>query len=381
MASAKRFQFVISDVGSGHRSSAYAVREAMARLYGPAAQIELADIMVESELWPFRNFGRWYRPSVRLDSLPYGLGWHLTDHAGLVKFLSTLAWPYVRSSMERFLQRHPADVLVSFYPVMDYALTLAKHRLHLGTPMVSVVVDLVTVHASWFVSDADRFLVPTQEARQRALRCHVPPERIFVVGGMPVRREFVEAKELLKTEARARLGLVQDRPMVLVVGGGEGMGPLEAVVRAVTARSPRAQVAAIAGHNQALHHRLRQLELPQLLVEGFVPNLEVWMRAADLLVTKAGPNVLCEAFVCGLPMVLSSAVRGQETGNVTYVVENQAGVWAPRPEQAADAVKSLLADAGRREAMASRARSLARPEAADLLARHIWATGQRFSPT
>ena len=50
------------------------------------------------------------------------------------------------------------------------------------------------------------------------------------------------------------------------------------------------------------------------------------MRAADLLVAKAGPNVLCEAFVCGLPLVLYSAVRGQEEGNVTYVVEHRAGV-------------------------------------------------------
>lgn len=379
MTSIQRFLFVISDVGSGHRSSAYAVREAMARLYGRAAEIELADIMVESERWPFRNFGRWYRPAVGLDSVPYGLGWHLTDHAALVRSLSTLAWPYVRSSMERFLQRHPADVIVSFYPVMDYALTLARRRLRLQTPMVGVVVDLVTVHASWFVSDADRFLVPTEEARQHALRCHVPPERVLVVGGMPVRREFVEARDLSKAEARARLGLAQDRPVVLVVGGGEGIGPLEAAVRAIAARCPCAQVAAIAGHNRSLYERLRRLDAPQLRVEGFVLNLEVWMRAADLLVTKAGPNILCEAFVCGLPLVLYSAVRGQEAGNVAYVVENQAGVWAPRTEQAAGAVGLLLADPERRAAMAARARSLARPEAADLLARHIWATGQSLS--
>jgi len=352
----------------------------MTRLYGQAAEIELADIMVESGRWPFRNFGRWYRPAVGLGGVPYGLGWHLTDHAGLVKFLSTLVWPYVRSSMERFLQRHPADVIVSFYPVMDYALTLAKHSLRLKTPMVGVVVDLVTVHASWFVSDADRFLVPTEEARQRALRCCVPPERILVVGGMPVRREFVEARELPKAEARAHLGLAQDRPVVLVVGGGEGLGPLEGVVQAVITRCPNAQVAAITGHNQGLHERLQRLDVPQLRVEGFVPNLEVWMRATDLLVTKAGPNVLCEAFVCGVPLVLYSAVRGQEEGNVAYVVQNQAGVWTPRPEQAADAVDSLLADPERREAMAIQARSLARPEAADLLARHIWAIGQGLSP-
>jgi 1,2-diacylglycerol 3-beta-galactosyltransferase len=83
--------------------------------------------------------------------------------------------------------------------------------------------------------------------------------------------------------------------------------------------------------------------------------------------------VLCEAFVCGLPLVLYAAVRGQEAGNVSYVVENQAGVWAPRPEQAAGEVSSLLANSERRLAMATRSRSLARPKVADLLARHLWA--------
>jgi 1,2-diacylglycerol 3-beta-galactosyltransferase len=223
----------------------------MTRIYGQAVEIDLADILVESKSWPFRNFRRWYRPAVGLGSVPYGLGWHLTDHAGLVKSLSTLVWPYIRSSMERFLQRHPADVIVSFYPVMDYALALARHRLRLPAPMVGIVVDLVSVHASWFVSDADRFLVPTEEARQRALRCHVPPDRVLIVGGMPVRREFVKARELSKAVASARLRLAQDRPMVLVVGGGEGVGPLEAVVRATTARCPRAQVATIAGRTRA----------------------------------------------------------------------------------------------------------------------------------
>ena len=61
-----RFLFVISDVGGGHRSSALAVSEALQRCYGDAAQIELVDILLELDRWPYNRTGKWYSPSTRL---------------------------------------------------------------------------------------------------------------------------------------------------------------------------------------------------------------------------------------------------------------------------------------------------------------------------
>jgi UDP-N-acetylglucosamine:LPS N-acetylglucosamine transferase len=77
-----------------------------------------------------------------------------------------------------------------------------------------------------------------------------------------------------------------------------------------------------------------------------------------------------------MPVVLYSALRGQERGNVEYVLQNRVGVWAPRPEQAADQVMSLLADPNRRRAMATTQRALANPDVAELSARRIWTASQ-----
>jgi 1,2-diacylglycerol 3-beta-galactosyltransferase len=133
---------------------------------------------------------------------------------------------------------------------------------------------------------------------------------------------------------------------------------------------------AVAGRNQGLYERLSaQAGAPNLRIEGFVTDMAYWMRAADVMVTKAGPNLLCEAFLCALPVVLFAAVPGQEEGNVTYVVEHGAGVWAPRPRKAAEAVAALLADPERRREMAARSAALAGPEAAERIARHVWDVG------
>ena len=96
------------------------------------------------------------------------------------------------------------------------------------------------------------------------------------------------------------------------------------------------------------------------------------MSAADVLITKAGPGSIHEAFLAGLPLVLSAAVPGQEEGNVRLVVESGAGEWAPGPTRAAQTVARWIGlgrgELGRR---AAAARALARPAAAFAVADEV----------
>jgi 1,2-diacylglycerol 3-beta-galactosyltransferase len=244
-----------------------------------------------------------------------------------------------------------------------------------------VAVDMVTAHAGWFVPEAEVTLVPTHAAKARAMRWGIDQTRIKVTG-MPTRRSFLMAMSLSQSQARAQLGLPADRPIVLIVGGGEGMGPLSSVVRALARQRPNAHVIVITGRNRALYEELATSRFPiHVQIEGFVSNMEVWMRAADILVTKAGPNTLAEAFLAGLPMVLYTALPGQEEGNVDHVVDNGAGVWAPLPRMAARAVVHLLKDPERRQAMARRSQALARPLATTQIAGEIWQLASARQPS
>jgi 1,2-diacylglycerol 3-beta-galactosyltransferase len=97
------------------------------------------------------------------------------------------------------------------------------------------------------------------------------------------------------------------------------------------------------------------------------------MAAADILVTKAGPGTISEACIAGVPIVLGGAVPGQEEGNITYVVRNDAGVWAPSPTKVARAVRDWLTEGP--EGLARRAaaaKALARPNAVWEIAEEVW---------
>lgn len=54
---------------------------------------------------------------------------------------------------------------------------------------------------------------------------------------------------------------------------------------------------------------------------------------------------------------------GQEEGNVTYVVDKGAGVWAPYPEQVVITLRQWLSNPDEFEAVAATCKRLARPDA------------------
>ena len=134
------------------------------------------------------------------------------------------------------------------------------------------------------------------------------------------------------------------------------------------------QLAVVAGRNESLRHKLAATEWETPThIYGFVRNMPELMGAADLIVTKAGPSSVMEALNAGLPLILSGAIPEQEEGNVRYVVEEGAGLWAPGPGRVVEAVRSLLADESGetlRQAAAN-SRRLAYPRAAADIAEEV----------
>ncbi len=52
----------------------------------------------------------------------------------------------------------------------------------------------------------------------------------------------------------------------------------------------------------------------RLVLPGYVVNIEQYMQTSDLLITKAGPNILMESVHCGIPVIITGNLPGQEEG-------------------------------------------------------------------
>lgn len=375
-----RFLFLHSRTGGGHIRVAQTVAEALEERYGEYADVTLVDALAEYAPWPLSNAPEWYPLALRGGGRVYGFGFNLLNGPRRVQAIVHLLWPLVYPRAVRLLRDHPADVVVSFHPVPVYAVTRAMERICPTVPFVAVGTDLVVMHGAWVAPGVRRYLVATEEAREQLVRHGVEPERIEVTG-LPVARVFREIAREDPREVRLRLGLEPDLPTVLVIGGGVGFEPLERVARAVATATTDAQMVVVAGQNERLRARLASIPWPgRVRVEGFVENMHEWMRAADVLVTKAGPTTIAEAMTVGVPMVLWGAIPAQETPNVRLVVRAGAGIWAPGAHQAAAAVTYLLRHSGARRAAARESGRMASPEAADRVASILWEIGQHGTP-
>ena len=95
----------------------------------------LVDIFVEMERWPFDRFPHWYPYFVSMNGIPWGVSFHLSDRVRLVKTMSRIVWPYARHALCEVLRQHPADAIVSFHPIPNYALRMAVQHLGWETPI------------------------------------------------------------------------------------------------------------------------------------------------------------------------------------------------------------------------------------------------------
>lgn len=371
-----RILFLFSDTGGGHRSAAEAIIEALHHEFGERVATEMVDIFREAAPRPLNHMPDWY-PKMVLVPQAWGAGFYLSNGRGRYHIISAGAFPYVYKSIQKTLSRHTCDLIVSVHPLanLPFLWTMGKNR----PPFVTVVTDLVSAHASWFNRRVDLCIVPTEIARQHALRNGLPPEKVEVIG-LPVARGFCQP-EGDKQQAREKLELPPEMKLILLIGGGEGMGPIEEIARAIDAAELSAGLVIITGRNQALKQRLEMISWRRpTFVLGFVRNMPDYMLAADILVSKAGPGTITEALNVGLPIILYSRLPGQESGNVEYVVGEGAGIWAPTPERIITALKRWLDHPALLHEATRNARCLARPQAALQIA-HKLATMLNINPS
>ena len=145
--------------------------------------------------------------------------------------------------------------------------------------------------------------------------------------GIPIHPVFAEPKERAACCAKHRLA--GDRPIVLQLAGGFGVGPIEQIYRAILDVEVPLQVVVIAGRNEAARTQLEAVPVPErhrTKVMGFTSEIDELMAAADLVVSKPGGLTTSETLARGAAMVIVNPIPGQESRNSDFLLENDAAI-------------------------------------------------------
>lgn len=371
-----------ADTGGGHRAVAEALKEAVKQLDTSSQRftIELCDF-TEMAIPPWNHSGIWY-------------GWLTLYSPWLYKhiFYATIR-PFIRRQMERltdfaletkmtrFLKEGSFDLVVSVHAFATRLPQKILRAIRPEIPFVTVVTDLMTAHPLWYWYNVDRMFVPCEEVYERASQAGVLPSKIEITG-LPINPRFAQLRQTTdKKSMKSQYGMPIDRPLLLLMGGAEGVGNLAEYAQAITSSNLPLSLMVITGRNKRLAHRLEQQTWPiPTQIAGFVHDIPDRMAAADLLITKAGPSTICEGLAMGLPILVSGFLPGQEEGNVRWITENKAGYLINNPNQMTNTLHDLFNAAGATalyEKTQQAAFNLARPDAALTVARRLMEMADR----
>lgn len=226
---------------------------------------------------------------------------------------------------------------------------------------------------------ADVVMLTSEEARER-MECKNEP----VVTGLPVRDELIN---MSRAEARVTLGLPEDKPFILSMGGSLGA---EAVNKAVTGLIVIKEedrdcvfMHAYGQYGKWVPERLIELGVDlehrdDIILREYIDDMQLCMPAADILICRAGASSLYEIRALGKASILipsPNVAENHQYYNAMELVNNGAAKIIEEkdltPTLLADTINELLAHPEQIREMEKNAKSMAILNATDLIVENI----------
>ncbi len=272
--------------------------------------------------------------------------------------------------LEKLFKEFPADTVICSQAFPCSMVADFKTSRGLKFKLIGTLTDYAP-HSYWINDGVDHYIVPSEDTRERFIKKGVAPDKIKPFG-IPIRYKFAE--ELDKKVVRAGLGLDPKVPVVLVMGGGQGLGPMKEAVKRLLGLATPLQLIVISGANLKLAKWLAKTApraSKKILHYDYANNVDELMEASDLIVTKPGGMTTAECLTKGLPMVIIRPLPGQEERNADFLLEKGVAHRVHEIMDLADAVELLLKSPARLASMAQAARANSKPNAADDIARLV----------
>lgn len=353
--------------GTGHLRAAEALEKAA--LANPeVGEVLHIDSLRHTNKMFRRFYGKFYIDLVK--SAPVLLGW----------FYDSQDEPWKTEKMRLMMDRLNTGPLVRKIKKFNPDITICTHflpaeilshlmkREKIETRLAITVTDYY-VHAMWLSRLIHNYFVANEESKVQLENIGFPPECI-TVSGIPIDPVFAGSRD--RAALRAKHGLRDDAPVLLVSAGALGVSSAERIVDVLCDLTQPVQVVVVCGKNE----KLRQTVMEQVnqgavacshlsfTILGYTNEIHDWMKAADLYIGKPGGLTTAEAMSCGLPMVIYQPIPGQEERNSDYLLENGAAVKCNQITTMAYKVDMLLKNPERMAKMRLRAKALGYPDAA-----------------
>ncbi len=351
---------------SGHHQAALALAKAV-KAVQPKAECRLVDALRYTHPILERLILRTYlgivkrRPEV----------WErLYDNPRVVKstqHLRHVIHNYHSHKFRRLLGEFQPDAIICTQAFPCVIVSDYKSTYHYTVPLYGILTDFLP-HSYWAMDHVDRYFVPTEEAKQKLCQNGVSDYRVLVTG-IPIDPVFAKT---VNVASKKKV------PTILIMGGGEGMGPIAKIVSALDKLVEPIEIIVVTGKNVKLYRKLTRQKRKlhkKITLYSYVENTATLMQNASILVSKPGGLTISEALASQLPVIFIDPIPGQEAKNASFLLRHGSAIEARSENQVSLLVSQLLKTPERVELMKKSMASLARPEAAMEIAASVLGSG------
>ncbi|MFH1441728.1 MAG: glycosyltransferase [Candidatus Omnitrophota bacterium] len=237
-------------------------------------------------------------------------------------------------------------------------------------PLVGILTDYIP-HSYWVYNTVDYYITPSEEISQRLINKGVEPQKVLSLG-IPFDPKFNNV--IPKGTILKQLGLNPQILTILIMGGGQGLGPIKTIVNSLEKMSLNIQEIIVTGTNKKLFKALKKKakkSKKKIIPFGYSNKIEEFMAISDIIITKPGGITSAEALSKKLPMIIVKPIPGQETSNTAYLIEKQAAIKIDDPKKVNLVIEDLLLHREKLSHLADSAEKISKPNASFDIAKYL----------
>src|SRR2546429_1027247 len=239
--------------GAGHLQAATALEEAW-RVLRPddaVAKVDLLDFVSRLQ----RNvYVKGYVKLVEHAPELWGMVFKKTDNPTFLRKVARFRRGFAERTNKKFVRHlkkfQPNAVICTHYLPVEIMAHLERKGFN---PLTVCVVTDFEAHALWMEQAVDLYCVAAEETKGSLVARGARPEDVIVTG-IPIAAKFASCPD--PRAARKKHGLRDDLPLLLVLGGGFGMGPVARILSALDRIERDCQILVVAGRNEKLRRDL-----------------------------------------------------------------------------------------------------------------------------
>lgn len=200
--------------------------------------------------------------------------------------------------------------------------------------LINVATDYHAV-PFWEETNPDYFVIPHSSLKREFIEKGFK-EEILLDFGISVSSSFSKVKN--------NFNLPTNKDIVLITSGSMGFGKMKDIIKSLLDNIPNIYVVAICGNNQTLYSSLKELNNENLMVKGFVDNINEYIAASTIVLTKPGGLTSTEVATLRKPMIHIMPIPGVENYNARFFEENGLSLVSNSVEEVLTNTNKLLKD-------------------------------------